>query len=37
MTNNLNTAKTQEEFNAKFILFVPIVLRKIEMINRIAV
>ncbi|WP_233265935.1 hypothetical protein [Formosa sp. L2A11] len=37
MTDNLNTAKTQEEFNAKFALFVPIVLRKMEMINHIAV
>jgi len=37
MGNNLNTSKTQEEFNAKFALFVPIILKKMEAINRIAV
>lgn len=37
MGTNLNTAKTQEEFNAKFALFVPIILKKMEAINRIAV
>lgn len=37
MGTNLNTAKTQEEFNAKFALFVPIILKRMEAINRIAV
>ncbi|WP_299779049.1 hypothetical protein [uncultured Formosa sp.] len=37
MGDTLNTAKTQEEFNAKFALFVPIVLKKMELISRIAV
>ncbi|SHJ19878.1 hypothetical protein SAMN04488096_11060 [Mesonia phycicola] len=37
MGSNLNTAKTQEEFNAKFALFVPIILKRMEAINRIAV
>lgn len=37
MGNNLNTSKTQEEFNAKFALFVPIILKKMEAISRIAV
>ncbi|WP_272023042.1 hypothetical protein [Olleya namhaensis] len=37
MGNNLNTSKTQEEFNAKFALFVPIILKKMDAINRIAV
>lgn len=37
MGTNLNTAKTQEEFNAKFALFVPIILKRMEMINRVAV
>ena len=37
MGNNLNTSKTQEEFNAKFALFVPIILKKMEAIRRIAV
>ena len=37
MGNNLNTAKTQEEFNARFALFVPIILKKIDTIQRIAV
>ena len=37
MGNNLNTAKTQEEFNAKFALFVPIILKRMEAINHIAV
>jgi len=37
MGNNLNTAKTQEEFNAKFALFVPIILKKMEAIKRVAV
>ena len=36
MGTNLNTAKTQEEFNAKFALFVPIILKKMEGIKRIA-
>ncbi|MDN3619618.1 hypothetical protein QWY81_09150 [Polaribacter undariae] len=36
MGTNLNTAKTQEEFNAKFALFVPIILKKMEAIKRIA-
>ncbi len=35
MGQNLNTAKTQEEFNAKFALFVPIILKRMEAINRI--
>lgn len=33
MGKNLNTAKTQEEFNAKFALFVPIILKRMEAIN----
>ena len=37
MGTNLNTAKTQEEFNAKFALFVPIMLKKMDAISRIAV
>lgn len=37
MGENLNTAKTQEEFNAKFALFVPIILKKMDAIGRIAV
>ncbi|WP_452219243.1 hypothetical protein [Lacinutrix undariae] len=37
MGKNLNTAKTQEEFNAKFALFVPIILKKMDAIGRIAV
>ena len=37
MGNNLNTSKTQEEFNAKFALFVPIILKNMDAINRIAV
>ncbi|MDW5289660.1 hypothetical protein [Formosa sp. PL04] len=37
MGENLNTAKTQEEFNAKFALFVPIILNRMEAIGRIAV
>ncbi|PNW29166.1 hypothetical protein BKP44_06020 [Formosa algae] len=34
MGNTLNTAKTQEEFNAKFAIFVPIILKRMELINR---
>lgn len=34
MGTNLNTSKTQEEFNAKFALFVPIILKRMEAINR---
>ncbi|QDO95712.1 hypothetical protein FNB79_11200 [Formosa sediminum] len=37
MGDNLNTAKTQEEFNAKFALFVPIILKRMELINRVAI
>ncbi|MGR7813714.1 hypothetical protein [Lacinutrix undariae] len=37
MGENLNTTKTQEEFNAKFALFVPIILKKMDAIGRIAV
>ncbi|MFB9053866.1 hypothetical protein ACFFVB_12340 [Formosa undariae] len=33
MGENLNTAKTQEEFNAKFALYVPIILKRMEAIN----
>lgn len=36
MGENLNTAKTQEEFNAKFALFVPIILKRMEAINRMS-
>ncbi|MGJ8759417.1 MAG: hypothetical protein ACSHXA_02670 [Polaribacter sp.] len=36
MGENLNTAKTQEEFNAKFALFVPIILKRMEAINHIS-
>lgn len=36
MGKNLNTAKTQEEFNAKFALFVPIILKKMEAIKGIS-
>jgi len=36
MGENLNTAKTQEEFNAKFTLFVPIILKRMEAINRMS-
>ncbi|WP_225037198.1 hypothetical protein [Winogradskyella sp. SM1960] len=36
MGKNLNTAKTQEEFNAKFALFVPIILKRMEAINRMS-
>ncbi|WP_299011584.1 hypothetical protein [uncultured Tenacibaculum sp.] len=34
MVNNMNTAQSQEEFNAKFALFVPVVLKKIELITK---
>ncbi|QXP61986.1 hypothetical protein H0I26_19020 [Olleya sp. HaHaR_3_96] len=33
---NLNTSKTQQEFNAKFALFVPIILKRMEAINCIS-
>lgn len=36
MGKNLNTSKTQEEFNAKFALFVPIILNKMEAINSLS-
>jgi len=36
MGTNLNTSKTQEEFNAKFALFVPIILKRMEAINRMS-
>ena len=36
MGANLNTSKTQEEFNAKFALFVPIILKHMEAINRMS-
>ena len=36
MGANLNTSKTQEEFNAKFALFVPIILKRMEAINRMS-
>jgi len=36
MGKNLNTSKTQEEFNAKFALFVPIILKRMEAINNIS-
>lgn len=36
MGENLNTAKTQEEFNAKFALFVPIILKRMEAIHRMS-
>ena len=34
MVNNMNTAQSQEEFNAKFALFVPVVLKKMELITK---
>ncbi|WP_240788881.1 hypothetical protein [Psychroserpens sp. NJDZ02] len=34
---NLNTSKTQQEFNAKFALFVPIILKNMGAVNAIAV
>ena len=36
MGANLNTSKTQEEFNAKFALFVPIILKRMEAIDRMS-
>lgn len=30
MVDNLNTSKTQEEFNARFALFTPVILKKME-------
>ncbi|EGV43213.2 hypothetical protein BZARG_1072 [Bizionia argentinensis JUB59] len=37
MGSNLNNSKTQEEFNAKFALFVPIILKRMEAINCIEI
>jgi len=37
MEANLDTSKTQEEFNAKFALFVPIILKKMEAIKSVAI
>nr|WP_299035218.1 hypothetical protein [uncultured Tenacibaculum sp.] len=34
MVNNMNTAKSQEVFNAKFALFVPVELKKMELITK---
>ncbi|MBB4117955.1 hypothetical protein GGR32_000227 [Mesonia hippocampi] len=34
MVNNMNTAQGQEEFNVKFALFVPVVLKKMELITK---
>ena len=36
MGNHLNTSKTQEEFNAKFALYTPIILKKMEAISQIS-
>lgn len=37
MGNNLNKSKSQEEFNAKFALFVPTILKRMEAIHGITI
>ncbi|MBE7639996.1 hypothetical protein GUB10_06595 [Salegentibacter sp. BLCTC] len=37
MGNNLNRSKSQEEFNAKFALFVPTILKRMEAIHGITI
>ncbi|MGO3707697.1 MAG: hypothetical protein ACTJGD_09140 [Mesonia hippocampi] len=34
MVNNMNTVQSQEEFNVNFALFVPVVLKKMELITK---